>query len=64
MHHSRIQSHIEYLQRKHKYSIGDYVKPYGKIVGIRWDGWERVYMFESQYGTVSLIPALCLPEKE
>lgn len=56
-------NHLEYLQQKQKYTIGDRVEPYGIIKAIIWNG-ERLYMFEDDHKAISLIPALCLPEKE
>lgn len=55
-------NHLEYLLQKRKYTIGDKVHPYGTIYAIIWSG-ERMYMFMDENKTVSLIPALCLPEK-
>lgn len=56
-------THMEHLLQNRKYTLGDKIKPWGTIIAIIWSG-ERIYMFQNDDKVISLIPALCLPEKK
>lgn len=37
--------------------LGTSVPPYGTIVAVRWDGYERYYFLTNQHGNTAMLPA-------